>query len=199
VPLLRDRAAGDASARVAGRIRLHVVGSRVNHDGRPAVREQGVRPGAEVHVLVRDRRLQGAVRSDRDVHHVAGVRPVWVLEAVLLDLRIEVSAGGREAGRLAFGHLMDVDRVLSGRQVLQVEGDADSGLRRRDLGGPDRCAAGVLEFYLDGLCAATYRAVGIPITPANITATNIRVFMSCLHQESRKRMSTSAVAGRHQS
>src|SRR5579864_2376408 len=55
-----------------------------------------------------------------------------------------------------------------------------------------------LSSTLTGLCAATYRAVGIPITPANITATNIRVFMSCLRQESMETDDHASRAGRHQ-
>ena len=51
---------------------------------------------------------------------------LWIQEAVLLAVRIKVGPGRRKLGQLAFGFMMNVERVVTGRQILQVEDYFDS-------------------------------------------------------------------------
>src|SRR5947209_4830257 len=55
----------------------------------------------------------------------------WILQTVLFAVRIEVAARGLEVGTVALGILMNMDGVLSRRQILQVELDLDTFLARR--------------------------------------------------------------------
>ena len=76
-----DDAAGDAIAGVAGRIGLQIVNAGV-HD------QRGV--DAHLHVGRHHRGFRRAVLEHREVVHVAGVRALGILQAVLLALGIEV-------------------------------------------------------------------------------------------------------------
>ena len=104
-------------------------------------------------LVVGDRGLGVALGVHGEVHHVAGVRTLGVLHAVLLGGGIEVRARAGER-RLALGDRVDVNRVLAGRQALQVERDRDAAL---GAGGnhrhADRVALGVLDIdMLHALC-----------------------------------------------
>src|ERR1051326_6654543 len=82
--LLRDDAAGDAIAGVAGRVGLHVVGLGVNHERRAGAAEERVGAVAERHQLVRERLRRRAGLQHGEVVHVAGVRTLRIHRAVLL-------------------------------------------------------------------------------------------------------------------
>src|SRR5579885_429561 len=58
---------------------------------------------------------------------------------------IEMRAGGFEVGRLAFRELVNVNRMIAGRQVLDIEFDADALGRGRENGGADILALSILE------------------------------------------------------
>jgi len=124
--LLRDYAAGDAVAGVAGGIGLHVVGFGVDDDRGAAVAEEGMRAVAESYVFVLQGRVGFAFHVDGEVQHVAGVVAFGIIESVLLAIGIEMRAGGFEVGRIALRVLVEVDGVLAGRQVvkMKLEGNA---------------------------------------------------------------------------
>jgi len=145
-PLRRDQAAGDAVAGVAGGVGLHVVGLGVDHEGYAAIAEKRVRVGAEGDIVIDDGRLGRAGAADGEVGHVAGVMAVGIFEAVLFAVGVEMRSGGLEVRCIAFGVLMEMQRVLAGRQVLQVELDRHAGLCGLQRGGADALAFGVLEF-----------------------------------------------------
>ena len=79
--LLDDRAAADAIARGSGRIGLHVVRPRVNHQRGAAVGKHRICAGAERDARIGDGRTGRPVRADGEVVHVAGVRPLGILHA----------------------------------------------------------------------------------------------------------------------
>src|SRR5271165_1061796 len=120
-----DDAAGDTPPRIAGGVRLHVVGLLVDHDGGAPVGEDGVGGrGVKAHVLVHQGYGDLAVGLHGQVlGHVAIVVTVGILVSVLLGCGVEVSAGGLEVGWIALGVLVNVDGVLAGRKVLQVDLD----------------------------------------------------------------------------
>jgi len=90
---------------------------------RSAVAEQrvGVATISEDDVVVSQFDLGDALFVDAEVHHVAGVVAIGILEAVLFSVGIEVWARGLEVRTIALGVLMKVNAVFAGRQVMQIE------------------------------------------------------------------------------
>jgi hypothetical protein len=142
---------GDAVAGVSRRVGFHVVCLGMDHQRRASVGEQRVRVGrgAKRDIIVGDLRLRLAVRSDRDVQHVAGVVALRILEAVLPGLRIEVAACRLEVWRIALRVLVEVNAMLAGRQAVEVELDLDSAADGLDFGGADAVSLSILEFDFD--------------------------------------------------
>src|SRR5271165_1183127 len=145
--LFRNHAAGDAVAGVARGIGLHVVGLGVNHERGASVGEQRIsfRAHAQYDVGILNGGLGSAVGLHGEVGHVAVVVSGGIEEAVLLLVRIEVRAGRLEVGRIALGVLMEMQRVIAGRQALHIEFDLNAFTRRLDRGRADAVALGVLK------------------------------------------------------
>ncbi len=151
--LLRDHAAGNAVARVAGGIGLVVVGFGVDDDCGAPVAEQRMRAVAESHVVVLQFRIGLAFRVDGKVLHVPGVVAFGILEPVLLGFGIEMRASRFKIGAIALGSLMKVNGVFSGRQIVKVKLQAGAGslLPQRDR--TDILALSVLKFDFGFGCA----------------------------------------------
>src|SRR4051812_28668595 len=143
--LLADDAAGDAIARVAGRVGLQVVDAGV-HDQR--------RFDAHPHVRREDGRLGGTVLENGEVVHVAGVRSLGILQSVFLAIWVVVAAGRCERRTFTARRLVEMNRVAARRQVLEIERERDTTVLRRE----DRGAHGLTLaiFQLDG-CGALLR------------------------------------------
>ncbi len=70
---------------------------------------------------------------DGQVQHVAGVMAFGTLQSVLLAVGVEVWTCGFEIGSIALGVLVNVDTVVAGREVVEVELEADArSFRRHD-------------------------------------------------------------------
>jgi hypothetical protein len=95
----------------------------MDDEGCSAAREDRVGSRRKRHPRVSHHRLRRTVGRDREVLHVACVRPERILQAVLLAVRIEVRTGGLERRRLAFRRLMNMDGMLAGWQILEIEGN----------------------------------------------------------------------------
>jgi len=119
--LLRDYAAGDAVAGVAGGIGLHVVGFGVDHDRRAAVAKERVGAVTEGYIFVFHGGIGFAFHVDSEVQHVAGVVAFGVLESVLLAFGIEMRARGLEVWPIALWILMKVDGMLARGEIVQVK------------------------------------------------------------------------------
>ena len=100
------------------------------------------------HVFVNELSRSLAVRSDREILHVAGMVAVGTVEAVLLAFGIEMSAGRFEVGGFALRHLMKVQGVFSGRQVVQVEFESYSFPLIPNDDVADRFSLSVLKFHV---------------------------------------------------
>ena len=74
-----------------------------------------------------------ALGVDGEVLHIASVVAVGIVETVLLALRIEMSAGRFEVRPLALRDLVEMDGMLSGREVVQMEFES-----RRPIPDPRR-------------------------------------------------------------
>jgi hypothetical protein len=109
---------------------------RVEDQRGPAASKNRIASGSERDTRVDDG-LGQAARCDREIVHVAGVGSLRVLLSVLLAIRIEVRAGRFERRRIAFRHLVDVDRMLAGWQILEIEGNRHSA---RGYGRKRRCS-----------------------------------------------------------
>src|SRR5580692_1709306 len=106
-----------------------------------AIAEQRVAVGAisKDHVIVSQLELGRTLFVDAEVHHVAGVVAIGILQAVLFSVGIEVRARRLEVRTIALGVLMKVNAVSARRQVMQIKVEpyaraffAGSALRYRD-------------------------------------------------------------------
>ena len=84
-----------------------------------ANREYGSAARVKHNVVILHGRFRRAVFLDGDVRQVAGVMALGVLKTMLPAGGIEVGPGRFEVGRIALGILMEVHRVLAGRQVVE--------------------------------------------------------------------------------
>lgn len=121
--LFGDDAAGDAVTGVSGGIGLHVVGLGVDNKRRSAVAENGVAVSSPIHIFVDDLRLGLAIGIHSEILHIAGVMTLGILKSVLLVVRVEMGAGRLEIWGIALCILVDVNGMLSRRQIVQGELD----------------------------------------------------------------------------
>ncbi len=75
-------------------------------------------PSAKGHARIFHGHFRRAIRLDHEILHVAGVRAVGILEAMLLHIGVEMAARGGELRAFALGVLMDVNSMFARRQVL---------------------------------------------------------------------------------
>jgi|SRR6185295_8891717 len=86
-----------------------------------------------------------AVCLHRKILQITCVMSLWVLESMLLALRVEVWSGGLEIRCFARRILMEVSDMFSGRKAFQIQGDFDARTFVHDRRGSDRLALGVLN------------------------------------------------------
>ena len=103
----------------------------MDDDGSAAVAKERVWAIGEGDVVVFERHVSFAFYVDDEILHVAGVVALGIFESVLFAVRIEMRAGGFEVGCIALRVLMEVDGMLAGREIVQVELEADAGSLRR--------------------------------------------------------------------
>jgi hypothetical protein len=117
----------------------------VDYDG-GAVGQQRVRPIFEGGIIVFEMGARFAIGFDGKVPHVAGVVAIGIIKTMLIAIGIEVSTRRLEVGAFALGDLMEVDRVLSGREIVEfeLEGNAWSLIPQDDIA--DVFALSVFEF-----------------------------------------------------
>ena len=65
--------------------------------------------------------LGGAVRANQEVRHIAGMGASRIIRTVFFPIRVEMTARRGELRRIAFSGLMNVDGMLAGRQVREIE------------------------------------------------------------------------------
>lgn len=147
---LGDDAASDAWRRTARRS----AGDRVNDDGRAAVAEDGMVVAAQSHVRSNHGGMSCAIRchDQRKIRNVSQRKRgavLWVRTAKVRPRRLEVRC-------FALPDLVDVQRMLAGWQVLDVQFDLDAMLRCSQDGGSHALPLGVLDIHGDGLgCGVT--------------------------------------------
>lgn len=83
---------------------------------------------------------------DCEVFQVAGVVAVWILPAVLLAVGIEMWAGRFEVRRITLGILVNVNRMLAGRQSVEVGLNPHRALPVPKDRGANAVALGILQF-----------------------------------------------------
>ncbi len=115
----------------------------MDHQSCSAIAEHGMRAGDKTHVFVDDHKLGLAFLVDGEIVHVARVRAVGILQAVLLAVGVEVRAGGLEIGRVALCILVDMDSVLPWGKLLEIELDLDAFGCRFEGGCSDALAFGI--------------------------------------------------------
>ena len=118
--LFCDRPAGNARPGIPRGVALHVIRRGVDYEGGSAVAENGMGTGAECYVR-RDDTLGGTtVGRYRKVLHISSVGTAWILQPVFFVLGIEMSASGCESGWFARRMLMNMNRMLAGRQIFYI-------------------------------------------------------------------------------
>jgi hypothetical protein len=118
--LLCNHAAGNPVARISSGVGLHVIGFCVNDDGGSAIAEKRMAVVAKGYILVREAELGFTVGSHVEVEHVTGMVTLGILQAMLFPVWIEMWTGGFEVWWITLGVLMEVQRVLARRQIVEV-------------------------------------------------------------------------------
>ena len=135
-------------------------GLRVNHQRRAAIAENRVAVIAHRDARRDHRRLRRAICGHREIRHVARVRAFRILQAMMLHVRIEVAAGGRERRAFAFRHRVHVDGVLARRKIHQVEANFHAVRRRRKFRGADAFPCASFSWTLTDLLAQMRKRPG---------------------------------------
>jgi len=137
--LLFDDAAGDAIARVARRIGHQVICLRVDHQSGAAIVEERIRAVAERDGLVDERRFRLPVLAHHKIQQVTGVRVgiLGIIDSVVRHGRIEMAAGRGERRSFTLADRVDVDAVLSRRQLRDADRYLHAILCGSDFGGTD--------------------------------------------------------------
>ena len=144
--LIRYHATGNAVTGVSGGVGLHVVSLRMDDQRRATVAEDGVAiTWSPIHIFIDDPGLRLAISVHGDVLHIASMMTLRILQSVLFVVRIEVRAGRFEIWRVALWILVDVNGVLSWRQIVQVEFDHHA-IAVVHEGGTDALALSVFQF-----------------------------------------------------
>jgi hypothetical protein len=128
--LLDDHATGDAGARIARGIALHVVRTRVDHQRGSTVAENRMGVVAHGNSGRNHGRLRRPIRSHREIRHVARVRTIRILQPMLLHVWVQVWTRGSERRTFALRRCVYVDPVIAGHKIHQVEANAHA-LRHR--------------------------------------------------------------------
>src|SRR5665213_2817095 len=106
---------------------------------------------SHVYAGIKDRGFRGAVLRYPEVRHVAGVRAVGIVEAMMLHVGIEMRACRGECRPFAFRDRMDVHGAFTRRQILQVELDLHpTRFLFTDRGGSYALPLGVFHLYCYG-------------------------------------------------
>lgn len=141
--LLCDYATGYAVAGVSRRIGFLVIGFGVDYKRCASVAEYGVAALAPGHVFIFPLEMRFAVRVNREVGIVSGVVAFGIFQSMLFAIGIEMRACGLKVRRLTLCVLMKMDSVFAGRQILDVDFDADAW-----AGLPENCAARYLALSI---------------------------------------------------
>jgi hypothetical protein len=123
--LLLDDAAGDAVAGVAGGVAHQIVGFGVNDERGSTVMKERVGAGVERGAGYDKAQLAFTLCIDGEIGQVAEVW-FWVrciACAVVCAGGIEVAACGGEGGAFALSNVVDVDAVIAGGELRDVDGD----------------------------------------------------------------------------
>lgn len=120
----------------------------MDDDGGAAVAEQRVRTFAKSYVFVFKAGVRLSFHIDSEVQHVAGVVAFGILQAVFLVLGIEMWPRRLEVRRIALGILMEVNRMLAGRQIMKIQFEANTRSLLPKDDSADIFALGVFDFHL---------------------------------------------------
>src|SRR6185312_485493 len=107
---------------------------------------------AECHIRIVDGCFCRSICADSEVLHIAGVMAFGILQAMFLVVWIEVAASGLEIWSIALRILVDMDRMLSRWQILEIEFDLHTLLAGS---GQGRCA-NILALSILHLCGCTF-------------------------------------------
>src|SRR5258706_9559561 len=80
------------------------------------------------------------------------MRPLWILQPVVLLVRIEMWTSRSEGWSLTLGDLVNVCGMLAGGQVLEVERNRNAGtaLALANRGGANALSVPISQFHHDG-------------------------------------------------
>ena len=106
----------------------------MNDQRSPAIAKKGVAVGSisQDNIIVSQLKFRDALIGDAEIHHVACVMSVGILQTVLFSIGIEMRASGLEIWTVALSSLMKMDPVSPRRQTVQVEVESNArALRSR--------------------------------------------------------------------
>lgn len=127
-----EHAASYPSAAFTGRIGLQIIRTCVDDKGGAISIKQGIFSVAERRAANQCFQRTGAVGADIEVEEIAGMRPLRIVESMLLRSRVPVAASGFEIGTYAFAGLVDMHTMLAGRHALRLDIDQQTVIALRD-------------------------------------------------------------------
>ena len=84
-----------------------------------------------------------------DIRNIAGVRSIWILQAMLFSVWIEMPARRFEVRSVTFCILMDVNSMLSRREIVEIQADLNAVRRIGKGSGADAFALPILKVNCD--------------------------------------------------
>src|SRR5271165_1042719 len=67
-----------------------------------------------------------AIWPNLEISHIARMVSVGTIETVLLAVRVKVAARGFKVRALTLRHLMEVDRMFTGSEIVQIQLECDA-------------------------------------------------------------------------
>jgi hypothetical protein len=140
-----DYAAGNSGRRAAG----GSGGDGVNDDRRATIAKNGAIVATHGHVGGNDSGARGSVGA-YDQREVGDIAEGQAAVSFAMS-STEVRTGRLEIGRFTLRNLVDMKRMLAGREILDIELNSDTLGRLGEHGTTDALTLGVLDVYGDGL------------------------------------------------
>src|SRR5512134_1331863 len=81
---------------------------------------------SQVHSWISHSRSRGAIAQNDEIIHIASVRPLWILQAVQLGVRIEMHSSSFECWSLTLSHFMNMNRMHARRKIFEIELNPDT-------------------------------------------------------------------------
>ena len=124
----------------------------MDHQCGSTIAENGILRCPKRQVRVSNNHVLGfAIVIDDEIRYVSRVWTLRVIKAMLLAFRIEMRAGGFEVRGIAPGILVNMQGMLTGRQIVNIQFDLDPLCRPFQVSAAHLFATSILQFDFRGV------------------------------------------------